>query len=61
MKNKIEFTDNSYIELNQDGTHTIVGNDAHTFYFEILKGIRKNEKLKKLDIDYAIRLCLEQM
>ena len=37
---KIEFKD-GYIELNQDGTETIVGECAHTYYFTLVKNLRE--------------------
>ena len=36
---KLEFKD-GYIELNQDGTETIVGEYAHTYYFTLVKNFR---------------------
>lgn len=37
---KLEFKD-GYIELNQDGTETIVGECAHTYYFTLVKNFRE--------------------
>lgn len=37
---KLEFKD-GYIELNQDGTETIVGKCAHTYYFALIDSFRK--------------------
>ena len=37
---KLEFKD-GYIELNQDGTKTIVGECAHTYYFTLIDSFRK--------------------
>ena len=37
---KLEFKD-GYIELNQDGTETIVGECAHTYYFTLVKKLRE--------------------
>ena len=37
---KLEFKD-GYIELNQDGTETIVGECAHTYYFNLVKNFRE--------------------
>ena len=37
---KIEFKD-GYIELNQDGTVTMLGECAHTHYFTLVKNLRK--------------------
>ena len=36
---KLEFKD-GYIELNEDGTETIVGECAHTYYFTLVKNFR---------------------
>ena len=36
---KLEFKD-GYIELNQDGTATIVGKCAHEYYFTLVKNFR---------------------
>ena len=36
---KLVFKD-GYIELNQDGTETIVGECAHTYYFTLVKNFR---------------------
>ena len=38
---KLEFK-NGYMELNKDNTITIVGEDAHTFYFTFHAELRKN-------------------
>ena len=38
---KLEFKD-GYIELNQDGTVTMLGECAHTHYFTLVKNIRKS-------------------
>ena len=37
---KLEFKD-GYIELNPDGTETIVGECAHTYYFTLVKNFRE--------------------
>ena len=37
---KLEFKD-GYIELNEDGTETIVGECAHTYYFTLVKNLRE--------------------
>ena len=37
---KLEFKD-GYIELNQDGTETIVGEYAHKYYFTLVKNFRE--------------------
>lgn len=37
---KLEFKD-GYIELNQDGTETILGKYAHTYYFTLVDTFRK--------------------
>ena len=37
---KLEFKD-GYIELNQDGTKTIVGECAHTYYFTLIDSFRE--------------------
>ena len=37
---KLEFKD-GYIELNQDGTETIVGEYAHKYYFTLVKNLRE--------------------
>ena len=37
---KLEFKD-GYIELNQDGTETIVGECAHKYYFTLVKNFRE--------------------
>ena len=36
---KLKFKD-GYIELNQDGTETIVGERAHKYYFALVKNFR---------------------
>ena len=36
---KLEFKD-GYIELNRDGTETIVGEYAHKYYFSLVKNFR---------------------
>ena len=36
---KLGFKD-GYIELNQDGTETIVGEYAHKYYFNVVKNFR---------------------
>ena len=37
---KLEFKD-GYIELNQDGTVTMLGECAHTYYFTLVKNLRE--------------------
>ena len=37
---KLEFKD-GYIELNKDGTETIVGEGAHKYYFTLVKNFRE--------------------
>ena len=38
---KISFKDNSYIIINNDNTNTIVGNEAHEYYFNLIKQCRE--------------------
>ena len=38
---KINFTDSSYIIINHDNTNTIVGNEAHEYYFNLIKQCRE--------------------
>lgn len=51
---KINFKDDSYIIINHDNTNTIVGHDAHEYYFNLIKQCRKqglslNETDKKIN------------
>ena len=58
---KLDFK-NGYIELNKDNTITIVGEDAHTFYFtfqsELRKNNIKNEEIRKMLIQTIKELAV---